>query len=287
MSSAKQITADYSEGFKRTELNLETRAAEFHKKVDEKMQRNKTHMQQIKSTNLTILHQQEQTVSDGLQKIKREIKECEDILRNGNIENLLHHGHETPEKEVLLKLKIIKPPEFKTSPIDTKSFQEMYGRLTEDEIVVENVTTHAKAEQAQPDLEDVEKSSCNATNKPENPQKQLIPKPSVVSVIDSWTETETPNIVYAGSGHIWMEIDGHELHLINERRCLQDAIELNFSFTHVVLSHQGDILLASMDENCIKFISRGLVKPTLSSPLSLMVRRFNPDMAIKTMFKTQ
>ena len=80
---------------------------------------------------MTLLHQQEKTVSDGLEQVKQKIKEYEDTLRNGSIETLLQcEGNIKGQKASLPKIFPMMPPIFVRSQIDSQSLAEMFGRLT-------------------------------------------------------------------------------------------------------------------------------------------------------------
>ena len=132
MAEAKQMTTNYLDQVKGVGKELDARAKEFHAKVDEIFKASRKQLQDIKKTNTAILYQQEKLVSDGLEKIRQEIKECEDKLRNGSVESLLKYEEkQVGEKMSLPKISPVALPTFKSSQIDSQSLTEIFGKLTE------------------------------------------------------------------------------------------------------------------------------------------------------------
>ena len=128
---AKQATADFLEqmSYGGIEKKLEDRAKVFHKIVDEILENNKKQLREAKASNLAALREQERRVSDGLEKVKQDIKDCEDRLRTGDIENLLKDVQES-KQYVLPTISGVIPPSFTSSQIDSTSLAKMFGKLT-------------------------------------------------------------------------------------------------------------------------------------------------------------
>ena len=74
---ARKVTSDFIGQVDGIEKKLEERAKEFHQRVEEIKENAKKQLQEMKTSNLAILHEQEKKVSDGLEKVKQEAKECE------------------------------------------------------------------------------------------------------------------------------------------------------------------------------------------------------------------
>ena len=217
MIEVRKMTSDFLGKVDGIEKELEERAKEFHKRVEEIKENYKKQLNELKTSNLAILHEQEKRVSDGLEKVKQEIKECEDRLRSSDVESLLEHkGTGGDEKATLPAISGVTPPVFTLSQIDNKALTEMFGRLTVS-------PTH------------------------------LIPTPSVQSQFH--TETDTPSVTCIGSGQAWVRTDDRRLQLVDRHGTVQNTIYTDFDFSDMVLSPQGDILLTDINNKCIRAIS--------------------------------
>ena len=217
MMKAKKMTSDFSGQVDEIEKRIEERAKEFHTRVEEIKETYKKQLNELKISNLDILQKQEKMVSDGLEKVKQEIKECEDRLRSSDMESLLEHeGAKSDKKDTLPKLSCVTPPVLTPSQINTKALTEMFGQLTV-------------------------------------PPTQLIPKPSTQSEFD--TKTINTSVICVGSGEAWVRTDDRTIQLVDKHGEVKDTIHTDFDFGDMVLSPQGDILLTDYDNNCIKAIS--------------------------------
>ena len=120
MKQAKQVTKEFTDNVNDIETKLEERAKEFHKKIDEILEINKTLLKEMKTSSLAILHEQEKSLSEGLERVKQEIKECEHCLRCGDVESLLKYGRaEDTSKAILPKISHVVPPVLAQSQIGT------------------------------------------------------------------------------------------------------------------------------------------------------------------------
>ena len=197
MIEAKKMTSDFLGQVDGIENQLEERAQEFHHKVEEIKEKYKTQLNEIKTSNLAILHEQEKRVSEGLEKVKQEAKECEDRLRSSNMESLLEHEDaKDKKKDPLPKLSCAIPPVFTPSQIDTKSLSEMFGQLTVPKRG--NETGQGKPSQALP--KDFQTRSATA---PTKSPTQLIPKPSILSEFE--TKIYGPSVIRPGMGTYRLE----------------------------------------------------------------------------------
>ena len=222
MIEAKNKTSDFSGQVDWIEKEIEEQAKEFHQRVEEIKENFKKHLNEIKTSNLAILHEQEKRVSDGLKKVKQEIKEYEDLLRSSDMEKLLEHKvAKVDKKDTLPTISSVTPPVFTPSQIDTKALTEMFGQLTIS-------PTH------------------------------LIPRPSVQSQFD--TETMFPSVTCVGSGLAWVQTEYKTIQLVDRHGEVMDTIHLEFYLNDMVLSPQGDVLLTDIDNKCIKAISPVIVK---------------------------
>ena len=218
MIQAKKMTSDFSGQVDDIENELEERAKEFHTRVEEIKETYKKQLNELKISNLNILQEQEKMVSDGLEKVKQEIKGCEDRLRSSDMESLLEHeGPKSDMKDTLPTISCATPPVLTPSQIDTKALTVMLGQLT-------ILPTH------------------------------LIPRPSVQSDFD--TKISHPSVICVGSGQAWVETNTKTLQLVDRHGTVKDTIPtIDFNFEDIVLSPQGDILLTDWANKCITAIS--------------------------------
>ena len=225
MIKAKKMTSDFSGQVDDIEKELEERAKEFHTRVEEIKETYKKQLNELKISNLNILQEQEKMVSEGLEKVKQEIKECEDRLRSSDMESLLEHeGAKSNKKDNLPTISCAAPPVLTPSQIDTKALTEMLGQLTIS-------PTH------------------------------LIPKPSVQSRFD--TKIIEPSVICVGSGEAWVKTDDETIQLVDRYGAVKDTIHIDFNFVDMVRTTQGDILLCDEVNKCIKAISSDKTIKTL------------------------
>ena len=285
---AKQVTADYLDQVTGVENQLDARAKQFHAKVDEIFKACKKQLQDIKNTNLTTLQQQEKMASDGLAKVKQEIKEYEDELRNGSVETLLQYEEKQEKKKVPLpKISSMTPPIFTPSQIDSQTLAEMFGRLT-NQVGKQRAENQTKPEDIQRSAEKgktaplqgatgsdrkSEKSIHPSNQKfpqqvavPTLPQRQLMSTPSVQSSFDTGFMSNNKSIACVGSGQAWVRTGRGRLQLVNKHGAVNDTIDTNFDFNDIVLSPQGEFLLSDTNNR---------------------IRSISPDKVVRTLFTTQ
>ena len=144
---------------------FEDRAKEFHNKVDDIKENIKKELNELKTSNLAILYEQEEKVSYGLEKVKQEIKDCEDQLRSSDTKNLLEYEDTQHRKKYILpSITIAIPPVFTQSQIDTRSLTEMFGQLSIPKIT-QGTDGHTQPTINTP-LHTQESSTTGSTEKP-------------------------------------------------------------------------------------------------------------------------
>ena len=292
MEDVKQRIPKYLYQVNGVEKELAARAKVFHAKVDEIFKDSREQLKDIAKRNLVVFHQQVEMVSDGLEKVKQEIKECEDKLRNGSMESLLQYQEkEEGEKATLPKISPVMPPIFSPSEIDTKSLTEMFGKFTEQHTKDGNANTGATPQDAMKatgkgnaallqgatpktgasDSKSESSSRINQKNSeeitgPTLPQRQLMPTPSVMSSFYTGYNCYNQSINCVGSGQAWVTTEDKRLQLMDQHGAVMDTIHTDFHFNDVVLSPHGELLLSNYSD-CIKSIS--------------------PDKVVRTLFTTQ
>ena len=284
MKEATKVTSDFLGQVDGIEKELEERAKEFHKRVEEILEKYKNQLNQIKTSNLSILYKQEKEISDGLEKVKQEIKECEDRLRSSDIRSLLEHkGANNDKRDTLPTISwAISPHILTASQIDTKSLAEMFGRLTvpkpnrraegsqfsveTSHITQKSSNTESGKKLTEPATtqsstvgpdEPVKASprdtqTCDATT-PTKPPTQLTPKPSVHSKFR--TKALSLSVTCVGPGLAWVQTEERKIELVDRNGLVRDTIHTDFDFADTVLSPNGDILMCDVNNKCIKAIS--------------------------------
>ena len=122
-------------------------------------------------------------VSQGLEKVKQEAKECEDRLRSSDMESLLEHEDaKDKKKDPLPKLSSAISPVLTPSQIDTGALTEMFGQLTVPKSKQRDKTTQSTAAgYGKPSKALARDSQTRGTTAPTKSRTQLISKPSVLS----------------------------------------------------------------------------------------------------------
>ena len=292
MEDVKQRIPKYLYQVNGVEKELAARVKVFHAKVDEIFKDSREQLKDIAKRNLVVFHQQVEMVSDGLEKVKQEIKECEDKLRNGSMESLLQYEKkEEGMKATLPKISPVMPPIFSPSEIDTKSMKEMFGKFTEQHTKDGKANTGATSQDvmkatgkgnaallqgATPktgasDSKSESTSRINQKNTeeitgPTLPQRHLIATPSVQASFHAGCNSYDQSIACVRSGRAWVRTGDGTLELMDQRGAVKDYIDTDL-FDDVVLSPQGELLLSDFSYKCIKSVS--------------------PDKVVSKLFRTQ
>ena len=249
LKQAQQTTKEYLEGIERTDAELDLRASEFHKKVDEILQQSKKQLRDLKASGLAILVGHEKEITKRLSEIKEKIKECEDVLRNGDMDSLMQYevsqdkekSDLDKEKSDLSNMPCVLPPIFTPGKID-KSFVKMFGSLTTVP------TDNADASQCR------EGRNVNRADSPRFPQHEALQKPSLHKESEEQDTFVTPTIICLGSDRAWVERQ-KRLELVDSKGTVLDSIDTDFYFSDVALSANGELLLTDRTNDCVKSIS--------------------------------
>ena len=274
MNEAKKVTSNFLDRVNLIEEELAERAKEFHKKVDEIMQNYKKELNELKTSNLAVLLEQEKNVSQGLEKVKQEAKEYEDRLRSSNTESVLKHDIALHKRDLLPTISC-ETPLFIPSQIDIKTLTEMFGQLTvpkttqgakgqcqskksstkdTDKIQIVPETTQSTAlRHGRPVEASTGDTQTHGTTAPIKPPTQLIPKPSIQSGFRN--KTEFPSVACVGSSLAWVKTADRTIQLVDRHGTVKDTIHTDFIFHDMVLSPQGNILLTDKTNDRIKSIS--------------------------------
>ena len=239
-TDAEKTTTDFLRQVNGIEKELEDMAKKFHKKVDEILGNNKKQLKELTASSFTALFEQERRVSKGLDKVKQEIKECEDKLRSDDMESLLKHER---EKNILPKISTKAPPVFTPGQIDTKSLTIMFGELTVPltkgaKIHRYSSTDVSKETSKRQQVKRVPEAAQTKAEKDNEPSQaspgdarksgndnavadkrvlQLISEPSVQSRFSA--QYSYPLIACAGSDQTWVQADKRQLCLMDSRGC--------------------------------------------------------------------
>ena len=268
MEEAKKTTANYIGQVNGVGKELDTRAKEFHAIVDETFKATRKLLEDIKKTNLSVLYQQEKMISDGLERVKREIKECEDKLRYGSIESLLQYEEKQENKKASLpKISPVKPPCLTISPIDKQTLTELFGELSEQQVKdskakigatpldSQKSTDNGTAKTGESESKSISQRNRKFSKEVTLPQRQLISTPSVQSSFRANLPSSFryhQSIACVGSGQAWVMTGGKKLQLMDQRGRIKDTIDADCN--DVVLSPQGELLVSYTYNKCIKSI---------------------------------
>ena len=254
MEKSTQTTSVYLEDVSAVDRKLDERAEEFNQNMNDIVQRKKNQLEDMKSADLVILRRQEEKVLKGLQSVKEEIKECEELLRNGDMTNLLKYTEIEQNNEEILPTVFNKlPPPFTHGLINTKSLINMFGTLGSTEPL------HVSE-----DISDSERCSDSATGK----TVQMAPMPSPVVQSSLTVDYNWPVVVSVESGRAWVRTHARQIQLLDRHGNITNTKYTDFYFNDCALSPQGDILFTVMRTNFIKSVSRekGISKTLFQAP---------------------
>ena len=130
----QKATSEFLSRANEVEKKLEEKAKELHLKVDDVLRQSKQQLADLNLPYLEALNIHEKLVSSGLQKVLKDIRECENQLRNGDMESLLQYkGHQTCEEETLptITREVQNVPIFTPGRSDVLTLSSMFGKLSQ------------------------------------------------------------------------------------------------------------------------------------------------------------
>ena len=278
MVEAQQATLDYEDQVNRIEKKLD-RAIQCHKKVVEILENNKRKLEEETALVFEVLREQEKGISEGLEKVKQKIRECEDRLRSTDVESLLD-DEGAKNIDVLPAIFFASPPVFTPSEIDSESLTEMFGKLVvpksmsvKKSIAPETIKAVGqdflyKRTSKSPETEPVRKQTKPPPVWPKliqiSPSDIPTTKLLVLKLVSKFPiEGAFPIIACVGSGHAWVKTEEKRLQLVDRNGSVKDTIDINFKIDDMAVLQNGDLLLSDTDNNSIKSISCEKVVKTL------------------------
>ena len=259
MVDAKKATTNFRNEVEEIAKELEETANDFHKAVNEILENNKKYLRDIEASYLSILHEQEKKVSDGLEKVKQEIKDCEDTLRDGDIKSLLENESEQESKiDILIDISPATPPVFTPSQIKMKSLAEMFGKLTATKPMIATEGNATTCSQSSYDMLQESQTMLEQFSASPGHVRQLMTIPSEESKFNVTKGYLYRDLVCVGSGLAWMHagLKTRNLQLVDTHGIVKDTIETEFNFGKIAISPKGAVLLTDSSNNSIKSISR-------------------------------
>ena len=101
MAKASKAREDFVDQGKKILKELEDMAEQFHQKIKKILENNRQRLRELALPIFGSLREQEKTVSEGLEKVKQEIKECEDKLRGDDMKSVLEHEDINKKEDIL------------------------------------------------------------------------------------------------------------------------------------------------------------------------------------------
>ena len=267
LKKAQGITTDFLGNIDDMEKELVSRAKEMHREVEAILSKSQQDLQKIKLDGLAKLKSQEKILEDRLCQLKADVERYEDQLRDADPNALIQFTPNTGQLKDKTKppvLEKLSTPVFAKGQNDTDAMQKIFGQLStkafpqKSKDVDKKSSRHSSPEPAATsDLKKtmVPSSATNVTH------RSLIPKPSVQ--YNFLVEHSYPRIACVEQGLAWVQTGKYMLQLVNRDGLVMDTINIDFNISDMVVTSDGELLLADISNKCIKLVSRQKTISTL------------------------
>ena len=255
LQGAKTITEDFLGSIDAIEQELADRAKVMHKQVETILNASKQTLQEMKTSGLTKLQDQEKYLGDRLQQLKDDVKRYEDQLNYGDPNALLQYKEGTiqnDEKKKPPSLEIANLPVFTKGQDDVKSMERMFGQISSHTTQQKN-TSPASTEMVTPSESGKAQMTSKSQSNRNAVQMSLIPNPSVMSQFE--VKTSTPHIAYVDRGLAWVMTRDRTLQLVDREGAVKDTINTDYNIFDIEFTSNGDLLLADYHNRCIMSVS--------------------------------
>ena len=292
LKQAKRITAVYQNSIDDFGDELVAWASEMHKQVDNILATSQNTLQQIKTTGMAKLQQQEKYLADRLQQLKADVTRYENTLCDAEPNELLQFKQDPSKSQDSNKspaLETASLPVFLKGQIDTKAMQNMFGQISAEAILkksdeVANKPASLPSPQPASSSEtqrtkalSVSESSHSARSRATGP---IIPNPSVKSQFKTIGYYD-PCIACVSQGLAWvktgisMRPKSTILQLVDRDRFdIKDTINPKFFVDDMAITSDGNLILLDLFNRCIRSVSKQKFFTTLfktrEQPCSLL-----------------
>ena len=223
LKQAQEITADFISDIDDVDKELDMRAQDIHREVKVILAQSRQNLQQMKSSCLSKLYNQEIYISDRLQRMKDDVRRCEEQLKDGDQDALLKYKQGSVQcNEEPPTLETASVPSFTKGENDTNILLKMFGQL----------------------------STCPSSSSTKH--ASLIPNPSVHSKFN--VDYCHPQIACGEGGFALVQTGEKMLQLMDKAGSVRDTINTDFSIYNMAVTRDGELLLADHDHSCIKSV---------------------------------
>ena len=263
MSETSDATMGFFDQVDELDKDLDERAKEFHKKVDDILQHNKKRLKELKTSTLAVFNKPDKATPNAQEKERSRQKETKFL----SVPRFLR-------KSIT--------PRTSAKAIDYSHPSNDVHQNSQKPVVTASVTKaslqQARRESApenKPVLESPRLANRIFNRKnlaSSSTPTQLMHSPSVTSKFDLGCHYS--NVACAKSGNTWAKIGDRKLQLIDIHGSGKDKITTDFDFDDVIISTQGDIILSDISNNCITLISHGRI---FSTPKTICKLSWKPS----------
>ena len=259
LKQAQKITAEYIANIDQIDTELKERAKDMHEQVNIILAQSQKSLQQMKTSGLDTLKNQEKYLSDKIEQLKAEVQRYEDCLLEADSNALLQFKSGTiqpKEEQPSLETESIPNLSFTKGQDDQNAMQKMFGHISTEGINVSHKSFPSPSSTQATSTSDFEKTMVPSPQPSPSSatQRSLIPTPSVSSQF--YVRNDFPPIACVEGGLAWVETEANKLQLVDRNGAVKDTINIDFNFYDMAVTSDGDLLLPDYKNRCIKSVSK-------------------------------
>ena len=270
LKQAQEIIAGYLADIENVDKDLVARAKQMHKQVDDILSKSQKTLQEMKVVSLAKLQDQEKYLAEKLERLKQDVQNYEDKLQEADANVLLQFEESTmrsTDKPKPLARELV--PLFTPGQDDIKSMECMFGNVIANHDIEDRTQESVMSSASGETAKDSNSGKTTVQSKQSSPgcgtlARSLIPKPTLQSEFD--VETNNPYIACTEQGLAWVVTYQNFfsskgiIRLVNREGSVKDTINTDFSINDMVVTSDGDLLIADFTNSCIKSVSRHKIR---------------------------
>ena len=274
LKQAKTMTTEYQSNIDKVGMDLVARAKEMHKQVENILETSQKTLQQMTTSGLAKLQQQEKYLEDKLRQMKEDVERYENQLRDADPNAVLRFEEDPGQSKEKTKPPVLdtqSPPVFVKGQIDTNAIESMFGQFSIGKIPqksteVDNKPPASSEPSTQPEISsDIGKTTVrpSVAHSAGNGTRSLIPNPSVQHQFDvhHWL----PHTACVERDLAWVQNGWKILQMEDRDGTIRKTINTDFFIYGMAVTSDGDILLTDRDNSCIKLVTKGRISTLFST----------------------
>ena len=265
LDAVTSITSGYTDGVDVLDEHLSLAANELDLEVEKILARSRCELKSLKSDDLELLQNQEDSLTHGVRNIQEEIGIIKGIMNSDDIAKVLEYSVEKDGELLLSELKRVPLPVFKRGLSSVEGLGEIFGRLSAGE------RKSVLQPEIHPTLENTMRvSRRNSVVSSAPKQMSLMSSPVEVRCLTAY-DLARVTMACVGKKQAWVRSEGRTINLIDIDGTVLTAVSHSSVFMNdIVVTEKDNILFTDTDGARVLSLSKtGILTPvfhTLCKP---------------------